>query len=212
MLERETAFVKWKSEGAAPYWDVTGSGPDNTASCEPCSHHVTSLPVCTTHCYLMLSACRTCIDSSQHASLYLSLMWSLSSLLLVVVKDCCSHSGMHSILYSGGTACLDLSHVGAVDRPLPAVPVRPMPAEVMGNEPDTILHLNRYACAEHPQCPAWLVRLTLHGLMLQSFTCMIRPGCICNCRVYGHGLSRSETLMLVCDVTLAAIISSCLTF
>ena len=37
VLERETAFVKWKSEGASPYWDVTGSGPDNTASCEPCS-------------------------------------------------------------------------------------------------------------------------------------------------------------------------------
>ncbi len=34
VLERETAFVKWKSEGASPYWDATGSGPDNTASCE----------------------------------------------------------------------------------------------------------------------------------------------------------------------------------
>lgn len=62
VLERETAFVKWKSEGASPYWDVTGRGPDNTAS---------------------------------------------------------------------------------LDRPLPPVPVRPPPAETMGNEPDTILHLNR---------------------------------------------------------------------
>lgn len=32
---------------------------------------------------------------------------------------------------------------GAVDRPLPAVPSRPAPAEPMGNEPDTILHLTR---------------------------------------------------------------------
>ncbi|KAL0042710.1 hypothetical protein WJX79_008364 [Trebouxia sp. C0005] len=62
VLERETAFVKWKSEGASPYWDVTGSGPDNTAS---------------------------------------------------------------------------------LNRPLPAVPVKPPPAEIMGNEPDTILHLSR---------------------------------------------------------------------
>ena len=39
--------------------------------------------------------------------------------------------------------CLHLSHDGAVDRPLPAVPVKSPPAEIMGNEPDTVLHLNR---------------------------------------------------------------------
>ncbi len=43
VLERETAFVKWKSEGASPYWDATGSGPDNTASCEPHYGHLISL-------------------------------------------------------------------------------------------------------------------------------------------------------------------------
>ncbi|DBA90252.1 hypothetical protein WJX77_005954 [Trebouxia sp. C0004] len=62
VLERETAFVKWKSEGASPCWDVAGSGPDIKAS---------------------------------------------------------------------------------LDRPLPAVPLKQAPAEIMGNEPDTVLHLNR---------------------------------------------------------------------
>lgn len=32
VLERETAFVKWKSEGAAAYWEKTGPGPAVAAS------------------------------------------------------------------------------------------------------------------------------------------------------------------------------------
>ena len=34
VLERETAFVKWKSEGATPYWEKPGAGPEAGATCK----------------------------------------------------------------------------------------------------------------------------------------------------------------------------------
>ena len=55
LLERETAFVKWKSEGAAAYWEASGPGPQPALSCKQamlCKHNIRFLSVSQASCLL----------------------------------------------------------------------------------------------------------------------------------------------------------------